>query len=46
MALFEAGPAVHGYTDQRWTPARITELICAWFGVRFHSSGALHEMLT
>lgn len=46
MALIEAGPAVHGYLDQRWTLARIAELIRKKFGVRFRSSGALHEMLT
>lgn len=46
MALIEAGPAAHGYLDQRWTLSRIAELIRTEFGVRFHSSGALHEMLT
>ncbi|WP_370366393.1 winged helix-turn-helix domain-containing protein [Catenulispora sp. GP43] len=46
MALIEVGPAAHGYLDQRWTLARIAELIRVRFGVRFHSSGALHEMLT
>jgi putative transposase len=46
MTLIEAGPAAHGYLDQRWTLARIAELIRKQFGVRFHSSGALHEMLT
>jgi transposase len=46
MALIEAGPAAHGYLDQRWTLSRIAELIRVRFGVRFHTSGALHEMLT
>jgi hypothetical protein len=34
MALIEAGPAAYGYLDQRWTLARIAELI----RVRFTSS--------
>ena len=46
MAVIEAGPAAHGYLDQRWTLARIAELIRVRFGVRFRSAGALHEMLT
>ena len=46
MALIEAGPAAYGYLDQRWTLSRIAELIRVQFGVRYHSSGALHEMLT
>lgn len=46
MALIEAGPAAQGYVDQRWTLARIAELIRNRFGVRFRSFGALHEMLT
>lgn len=46
VELIEQGPAAHGYTDQRWTLARIRQLIRARFGVDYHSSGALHEMLT
>ena len=45
MALIEAGPAAHGYLDLRWTLSRIAELIRVRFGVRYQSSGALHEML-
>jgi transposase len=46
VELIEQGPAVHGHIDQRWTLARIRDLIIARFGVDFRSSGALHEMLT
>ena len=46
IGLIEAGPAAHGYVDQRWTLARIAELIRVRFGVRVRSSGGLHEMLT
>lgn len=46
ISLIEQGPAVHGYLDQRWTLARIRALIRDRFGVDYHSSGALHEMLT
>lgn len=45
MTLIQAGPAARGYEDQRWTLARMAELIRRFFGVRFHSSGAVHEML-
>ena len=39
-ALLEAGPAVHGYTeDQRWTLARVADLIAKCFRVRYTLRG-------
>lgn len=46
--LLEVGPAVHGWDeDQRWTLARIAELIWRWFGVSYTLAGVdylLHRM--
>jgi len=43
--LLDAGPAVHGWDeDQRWTLARIVELIGRWFGVSY-TLGGLDEVL-
>ncbi len=43
-----AGPAAHGYVeDQRWTLARIAEVIASLFGVRYTLKGVsilLHRM--
>ena len=39
-ALLEAGPAVHGWDeDQRWTLARVTELVRDRFGVDYTLAG-------
>jgi len=38
-AALEAGPAVYGWTDQRWTLARITTLIRRLFHVRYTLRG-------
>jgi putative transposase len=39
-ALLEAGPAVHGWDeDQRWTLARVTELVCRRFGADYTLAG-------
>jgi transposase len=46
VELIEQGPAAHGHVDQRWTLARIRELIRERFAVDYRSSGGLHEMLT
>jgi transposase len=47
-AELERGPAAHGWSeDQRWTLARITELIAELFRVRYTLRGAsllLHRM--
>jgi putative transposase len=43
--LIEQGPAAHGRLDQRWTLARIRELILKRFAVDCRSSGGLHKML-
>jgi putative transposase len=44
----EQGPAVHGYTeDQRWTLARVADLIARMFHVRYTLRGVsylLHRM--
>ncbi|MFJ5841859.1 winged helix-turn-helix domain-containing protein [Streptomyces shenzhenensis] len=44
----EAGPAAHGWTeDQRWTPARVAELIHRLFGHRYTPRGVsylLHRL--
>jgi putative transposase len=46
LELIEQGPAAHGYdTDQRWTLARIRELIARHFGVRYASLSGVHELL-
>jgi putative transposase len=46
--LLEDGPAAHGYTeDQRWTLARVAELIARRFRVRYSLRGVsllLHRM--
>jgi transposase len=39
-ATLEQGPAAHGWDqDQRWTPARIAELIWGMFGVAYTGGG-------
>ena len=39
-ALLEAGPAVHGWDeDQRWTLARVTEMVGRRFGVDYTLAG-------
>ncbi|WP_211897837.1 winged helix-turn-helix domain-containing protein [Saccharopolyspora erythraea] len=47
-AVLREGPAAHGYTeDQRWTLARMAELIARLFGVRYTLRGVsllLHRM--
>ncbi|WP_116438939.1 helix-turn-helix domain-containing protein, partial [Pseudofrankia asymbiotica] len=34
-AELDRGPEAHGWADQRWTLARIRELIAAMFGVQY-----------
>jgi putative transposase len=46
LELIEQGPAARGHLDQRWTLARIRQLILERFAVDCRSSGGLHEMLT
>lgn len=46
-AELEAGPAVHGWADQRWTLARVAALIGRLFKVRYSLRGVsflLHRM--
>jgi putative transposase len=46
-AALDAGPSAHGFTDQRWTLARVSELIARLFGVRYTLRGTaylLHRM--
>jgi transposase len=46
-AELEAGPAVHGWADQRWTLARVAVLIGRLFRVRYSLRGVsflLHRM--
>lgn len=47
-ALLEKGPAAHGYTeDQRWTLARVADLVARRFRVRYSLRGVsmlLHRM--
>ena len=47
-AALEQGPAVHGYTeDQRWTLARVADLIARMFHIRYTLRGVsylLHRM--
>lgn len=47
-AALEEGPAAHGYTeDQRWTPARVADLIGRLFRIRYTLRGVsllLHRM--
>ena len=39
-ALLEAGPAAHGWDeDQRWTLARVSDLVRRWFGVDYTLAG-------
>jgi transposase len=39
-ALLDAGPAAHGWDeDQRWTLARVTDLVRRWFGVEYTLAG-------
>jgi putative transposase len=43
----DEGPAVHGWVDQRWTLARVAELISRLFGVSYTLRGVsflLHRM--
>lgn len=45
--LLDLGPAVHGWTDQRWTLARIRALMTEYFGVAYSIKGTalvLHRM--
>jgi transposase len=37
--VLDAGPAASGWEDQRWTLARIRDLIAATFGVRYTIPG-------
>jgi putative transposase len=41
-AELQAGPAVHGYADQRWTLARIAVLIGRLFHVRYTLRGTAY----
>lgn len=47
-AALDAGPAVHGWDkDQRWTLARVAQLVCRLFGVSYTLRGVsflLHRM--
>jgi putative transposase len=46
-AALDAGPAAHGFTDQRWTLARVSELIARLFHIRYTLRGTaylLHRM--
>src|SRR5690606_24160282 len=47
-AVLQEGPAAHGYTeDQRWTLARVTDLIARLFQVQYTLRGVsmlLHRM--
>jgi len=38
-AELDAGPAAHGWADQRWTLDRVAELIGALFGVHYTQKG-------
>lgn len=38
-AELDRGPAAHGWADQRWTLARIQQLIAGMFGVRYTVPG-------
>ncbi|MFI7539634.1 winged helix-turn-helix domain-containing protein [Streptosporangium sp. NPDC049376] len=46
-AELQAGPAAHGWTDQRWTLARVADLIARLFRIRYSLRGTsllLHRM--
>ena len=46
-AALDAGPAVYGWTDQRWTLARVAALIARLFGVSYTLRGVsylLHRL--
>jgi putative transposase len=46
-AALDAGPAVYGWTDQRWTLARVAALITRLFGVSYTLRGVsclLHRL--
>lgn len=45
-AVLDEGPAAHGYDDdQRWTLARIRDLITERFGVRYRSVSTVARLL-
>ncbi|MFC9634575.1 winged helix-turn-helix domain-containing protein [Streptomyces mirabilis] len=37
--MLDAGPAVFGWSDQCWTPARIAEIVRRRFGVEYTLAG-------
>ena len=46
-AALDAGPAVYGWTDQRWTLARVAALVARLFGVTYTLRGVsylLHRL--
>jgi transposase len=44
--MLDEGPAAHGYRDdQRWTLARISDLIAEKFGVRYKDVSAVSRLL-
>jgi transposase len=45
-AALDQGPAAHGYSDdQRWTLARISDLISGMFGVRYRELSTVARLL-